>query len=101
MPRDPENVKKELRCATACGTSLQELYVDRDLMSSNGGVLWDELAKGIKWIRRNADVLDDVHWVAAIRGTRKLTKGPCTAGPHGIKTRPPWLSAIPPTRKRA
>ena len=26
---------------------------------------------------------------AAIRGTRKLTKGPCTAGPHGIKTRPP------------
>ena len=62
MPRDPENVKKELRCATACGTSLQELYVDRDLMSANGGVLWDELAKGIKWIRRNADVLDDVHW---------------------------------------
>lgn len=56
MPRDPENVKKELRCATACGTSLQELYVDRDLMNANGGVLWDELAKGIKWIRRNADV---------------------------------------------
>lgn len=63
MSRDPENVKKELRCATACGTSLQELYVDRDLMNANNGVLWDELAKGIKWIRRNTDVLDDVHWV--------------------------------------
>lgn len=63
MPRDPENVKKEMRCAFACGTSLQELYVDRDLMNANNGVLWDDLAEGIKWIRRNADVLDDVHWV--------------------------------------
>ena len=63
MPKEPENVKKELRCAVACGTSLQELYLDRDLMNAHGGVLWDELAKGIKWIRRNADVLDDVHWV--------------------------------------
>lgn len=63
MPKEPENVKKELRCAVACGTSLQELYVDRDLMNAQDGALWDELAKGIKWIRRNADVLDDVHWV--------------------------------------
>lgn len=63
MPKEPENVKKELRCAVACGTSLQELYLDRDLMNANDGVLWDELAKGIQWIRRNADVLDDVHWV--------------------------------------
>lgn len=63
MPKEPENVKKELRCAVACGTSLQELYVDRNLMNAQDGALWDELAKGIKWIRRNADVLDDVHWV--------------------------------------
>lgn len=63
MSKDPENVKKELRCAMACGTSLQELYVDRDLMNANNEALWDELAQGIKWIRRNADVLDDVHWV--------------------------------------
>ena len=75
MPRDPENVKKELRCATACGTSLQELYVDRDLMSSNGGVLWDELAKGIKWIRRNADVLDDVHWVGGNPWNKETNEG--------------------------
>ncbi|MFR4983506.1 MAG: hypothetical protein ACLUEL_00255 [Akkermansia muciniphila] len=75
MPRDPENVKKELRCATACGTSLQELYVDRDLMNANGGVLWDELAKGIKWIRRNADVLDDVHWVGGNPWNRETNEG--------------------------
>ena len=75
MPRDPENVKKELRCATACGTSLQELYVDRDLMRANGGVLWDELAKGIKWIRRNADVLDDVHWVGGNPWNKETNEG--------------------------
>lgn len=75
MPRDPENVKKELRCATACGTSLQELYVDRDLMNANGGVLWDELAKGIKWIRRNADVLDDVHWVGGNPWNKETNEG--------------------------
>ena len=75
MPRDPENVKKELRCATACGTSLQELYEDRDLMSANGGVLWDELAKGIKWIRRNADVLDDVHWVGGNPWNKETNEG--------------------------
>lgn len=63
MPRDPENVKKELRCAIGCGTSLQEYYVDGDLMSTGNGELWGELAEGIKWLRRNADVLDDVHWV--------------------------------------
>lgn len=75
MPRDPENVKKELRCATACGTSLQELYVDRNLMNANGGVLWDELAKGIKWIRRNADVLDDVHWVGGNPWNKETNEG--------------------------
>ncbi len=63
MSRDPENVKKELRCAVACGSALQELYLDRDLLDAKNGMLWDELAKGVKWIRRNADVLDDVHWV--------------------------------------
>lgn len=63
MPRDPENVKKELRCAIGCGTALQEYYVDGDLMSAGNGELWGELADGIKWLRRNADVLDDVHWV--------------------------------------
>ncbi len=63
MSREPEHVVKELRCAIACGTALQELYLDRDLMDAKNGMLWAELAAGVKWIRRNADVLDDVHWV--------------------------------------
>lgn len=75
MPRTPENIKKEIRCAVACGTALQELYVDRDIMGANNGVLWDELAQGIKWIRRNADVLDDVHWVGGNPWDRTTKKG--------------------------
>ena len=33
------------------------------LMAQQGGVLWDELARCIAWIRRNDDVLADTHWV--------------------------------------
>lgn len=50
-----------MRCAFACGSALQELYVDNDLMTELG--LWGELAACIKWFRGNADVLDDAHWV--------------------------------------
>jgi hypothetical protein len=32
-------------------------------LEADNEAMWDELAKGVKWIRRNADVLDDVHWV--------------------------------------
>ena len=37
--------------------------MDRDLLSQENGRLWDELASGIKWLRRNEDVLADIHWV--------------------------------------
>lgn len=63
MSKEPENCIKEMRAAFGCGSSLVELYVDHDLMSQKEGLLWDELAACIKWIRRNADVLADVHWV--------------------------------------
>ncbi len=64
MPREVEGIKREMRCAFACGSSLQELYVDNDIMTDlQGGVLWDELAQGIKWFRQYSDVLSDVHWV--------------------------------------
>ena len=75
MSKDPENVKKELRCAFACGTSLQELYVDRDLMNAENGKLWDELAQGIKWIERNKDVLDDIHWVGGNPWNKETKEG--------------------------
>ncbi len=63
MSKEPKNCIKEMRAAFGCGSSLQELYVDNDLMSQENGKLWDELTKCIKWTRRNADVLADIHWV--------------------------------------
>lgn len=63
MSKEPDNCIKEMRAAFGCGSSLIELYVDQDLMSQENGRLWDELAACIKWTRRNADVLADIHWV--------------------------------------
>ncbi len=63
MSRDPENCRKEIRMAFGCGSALQEIYADHDLLNQQGGILWDELAACIKWVRRNRDVLPDVHWV--------------------------------------
>ncbi len=63
MSRDPENCRKEIRMAFGCGSALQEIYADRDLLDQQGGILWDELAANIKWVRRNRDVLADIHWV--------------------------------------
>ena len=63
MSKDPANCIKEMRTAFACGSGLQEIYADSDLMNQEGGVLWDELARCIAWVRRNADVLADTHWV--------------------------------------
>ncbi len=63
MSKEPANCIKEIRTAFTSGSGLQEIYVDADLMNQQGGVLWDELARNIEWIRRNEDVLADVHWV--------------------------------------
>lgn len=60
MKRDLESVKWEMRISVACGSSLQELYVDYDLMTE---AHWAELARCIKWFRNNQDVLVDTHWV--------------------------------------
>ena len=63
MSQEPANCIKEMRTAFASGSSLQEIYADSDILNKDGGVLWDELAKCIAWVRRNADVLADTHWV--------------------------------------
>ena len=63
MSQDPANCVKEMRTAFTCGSGLQEVYVDSDLMAQEDGKLWDELAQCIAWIRRNDDVLADTHWV--------------------------------------
>ncbi len=63
MSKAPANCIKEMRAAFGCGSALQELYVDSDLMMQENGRLWKELADCIRWIRRNQDVLPDIHWV--------------------------------------
>lgn len=60
MSKELESVKWEMRLSTACGSSLQELYLDKDLMTAEH---WAELARCIAWFRSNRDVLPDVHWV--------------------------------------
>ena len=59
-----EAVRREMRCAFACGSGMVELYNDYELMNSiANGKLWSDLAECIEWQKRNADVLPDAHWV--------------------------------------
>ena len=75
MSKDPQNCIKEMRTAFTCGSGLQEIYVDADLMAQEDGVLWDELAACIAWVRRNADVLVDTHWVGGNPWDKKKQDG--------------------------
>lgn len=70
MPNDDvQSIKNELRCAFASGSGLQELYVDHAIMTGlKNEVLWDELARSIRWFRRHAAVLADTHWVGGAPG---------------------------------
>lgn len=61
MARTLESVKWEMRLSVACGSSLQELYLDKEVMANQK--LWGELAQNLVWFRNNLDVLVDVHWV--------------------------------------
>ena len=74
MPLDLQSVTNEIRCATACGSGLQELYASHGLMTP---AMWDELAKSLRWLRANADVLPDVHWVGGdpVNGTSQACYG--------------------------
>ncbi len=61
---DYKHVLNELRCAFACGSGMVELYNDVDLTNLiNEGALWKDIADCMKWQRKNADVLPDIHWV--------------------------------------
>jgi len=50
----------EMWMSMGCGTDLQEYYISPELMYKSW---WDELAKGIKWLKANEATLRDVHWV--------------------------------------
>lgn len=117
MSKAPANCVKEMRTAFTCGSGLQEIYVDADLMAQEGGILWDELARCIAWIRRNEDVLADTHWVGGnpwnkqtkdgdIYGWASWNKNKCTLSVRNsskhVKTLKGTLRSIldvPPTLK--
>lgn len=115
MSKDPENCKKEIRAAFGCGSALQEIYADQDLLNQKDGMLWDELAANIRWVRRNSDVLDDVHWVGGnpwngkdgdIYGWAAWNKKKCTLALRNSSASPKTLSTtlrvvldVPPTVK--
>ncbi len=59
-----KGIVKEMRMAFASGSSLVELYLDNDLITSIGnGKLWGDLAESIAWHKRNKNVLADTHWI--------------------------------------
>lgn len=59
-PRSGSDFADEVWMSVACGTDLQEYYITPSLMHPSW---WDTLADGVKWLKANAAVLEDVHWV--------------------------------------
>ncbi len=60
LPADPEQFAHEAYSFFAIGTGLQELYVAPSRMTEE---MWDILAEGARWSRRNSQVLVDTHWI--------------------------------------
>lgn len=59
-PQSGSDFADEVWMSVACGTDLQEYYITPSLMHPSW---WDMLAEGVKWLKANASVLEDVHWV--------------------------------------
>jgi len=59
LPSNPAEFAHEVHSFFGIGTSLQELYISHGRMTPQ---MWDILAEGAKWSRRNSDVLIDTHW---------------------------------------
>lgn len=55
----------EVRAYFGNGTQLQEMYITPALLSSSN---WDVLAESAKWSRRNAETLQDTHWIGGDPG---------------------------------
>ena len=68
LGEDLNELKQEVRSFFASGTQLQELYVTPQMLTPG---MWDALAEGAAWSRKNADVLVDVHWVGGDPGKRE------------------------------
>ena len=66
---DLKDMADEIRSFFASGTQLQELYIRPQMMTPT---MWDLLAEGALWSRRNADVLVDVHWIGGDPGKQAV-----------------------------
>jgi hypothetical protein len=60
LEMDLKNISDGIWSFFVSGTSLQELYINPHLLTSD---MWDCLATAAKWSHENADVLKDVHWI--------------------------------------
>lgn len=60
LPAEPAEFAHEVYSFFGIGTSLQELYISHGRMTPQ---MWDILAEGAKWSRRNSHLLVDTHWV--------------------------------------
>jgi len=59
LPSEPAEFAHEVYSFFGVGTGLQELYISHSRMTPE---MWDILAEGAKWSRRNSDILVDTHW---------------------------------------
>ncbi len=60
LPDEADDLVEDIRDFFASGTNCQELYVTPSLLDAR---TWDALAEAAKWVRQNADVLVDTHWI--------------------------------------
>lgn len=60
LPVDYQSLSEGIWSFFGDGTSLQELYVNPHMLTSED---WDLLAKAIHWSHAHKDILADVHWV--------------------------------------
>jgi len=65
LPDDLKDMADEIYSFFGSGTQLQELYITPQRMTD---AMWDLLAEGARWSRKNADVLADVHWIGGDPG---------------------------------
>lgn len=66
---DAKEWADETRSFFGSGTQLQELYVTPQMLTPE---MWDTLAEGANWSRRNFDVLADSHWIGGDPGQKQV-----------------------------
>jgi hypothetical protein len=69
LPPDLKDMADEIDSFFGAGTQLQELYMTPQMLTAP---MWDLLARGAAWSRKNADVLADVHWIGGDPGAGKI-----------------------------